>query len=278
MLRGRSTLSKGAQHEAPQGRMIAVCTARNSGGRVAQSVVPIVQQQRICQVTAQAQPTRFKRPMAAATQAQKSSSSVIPDAEKVSVLFVCLGNICRSPTAEAMFRSVVDKAGLADCFDIDSCGTGGGSSNWYLPGGFSYHQGDPSDSRMTAAAIKRGVKLTSTSRPLQPADLSRFDYIIGMDPRNVRDILKAASYWAGNDSQLPALDEVRAKTSLMTEYCTQNKAANEVPDPYYGGSAGFEMAQKQAEAQQSALESLRATTPDTAADGAAPDAKKQKSE
>lgn len=133
-------------------------------------------------------------------------------------------NICRSPSAEAVFRAVVERAGLASQFEIDSCGTGapwstapsdhchsllpqrccslplcplrsrrllrnalcrthtlpgGGSSNWYLPGGFSYHEGDPSDPRMTAVAAKRGVTLTSRSRPLVPADLSTFDVVLG---------------------------------------------------------------------------------------------------
>lgn len=123
---------------------------------------------------------------------------------KKKVLFVCLGNICRSPTAEAMFRAVLEKNGLADKFEIDSCGTGGGSSNWYKvtifpilfpsllvfhslglngtffislpstqPGGFSYHEGDASDPRMLRTAAKRGVKLTSFSRPLRPRDLSK---------------------------------------------------------------------------------------------------------
>eukprot|EP00879_Flechtneria_rotunda_P013514 GHRR01014111.1.p1 GENE.GHRR01014111.1~~GHRR01014111.1.p1 ORF type:complete len:272 (+),score=72.18 GHRR01014111.1:539-1354(+) len=160
--------------------------------------------------------------------------------DKTSVLFVCLGNICRSPTAEAMFRAVVEKAGVTDQFDIDSCGTGGGSPNWYMLGGFSYHEGDESDPRMTAAGSRRGVCLTSRSRPLNRADLSRFDYIIGMDPRNVRDILKAAGYWANADKQLPTLDKVRGKISLMTQYCTKYRVADEVPDPYYGGPAGFE--------------------------------------
>lgn len=60
---------------------------------------------------------------------------------KIGVLFVCLGNICRSPTAEAVFKDVVKRASVAEQFDIDSCGTGGGSDDWYLPGGFSYHEG-----------------------------------------------------------------------------------------------------------------------------------------
>lgn len=83
------------------------------------------------------------------------------------VLFVCLGNICRSPSAEAVFTSVVDKAGLSDQFEIDSCGTGGGMKKWYTEGGRSYHTGDPADGRMTEAAAERGIKLTSLSRPLK---------------------------------------------------------------------------------------------------------------
>jgi protein-tyrosine phosphatase len=81
------------------------------------------------------------------------------------VLFVCLGNICRSPSAEAVFASAVEKAGLVDKYDIDSCGTGGGMRAWYRTG-TSYHEGDPADARMTAAAAKRGVQLTSVSRPM----------------------------------------------------------------------------------------------------------------
>jgi protein-tyrosine phosphatase len=104
----------------------------------------------------------------------------------VGVLFVCLGNICRSPTAEAVFVDVVKKANLTNKYAIDSCGTGGGSSDWYKSGGFSYHEGDDADSRMTAAASRRGVNLTSKSRPLEPQDFTNFQYIVGMDPANMR--------------------------------------------------------------------------------------------
>ncbi|CAM9951516.1 unnamed protein product [Choristocarpus tenellus] len=99
---------------------------------------------------------------------------------KTKVLFVCLGNICRSPSAEAVFKDVTAKNGAQDEFYIESCGTGGGSSNWYKDGGFSFHEGDPPDARMTAAAAKRGVKLGGTSRPLRPQDLDDFDLIVGM--------------------------------------------------------------------------------------------------
>lgn len=131
---------------------------------------------------------------------------------------ILAGNICRSPTAEATFTTVVERAGLAGQFSIDSCGTGGGSGNWWQKGGFSYHEGEAADARvrgvrcdarvtrasayqfvgtwlcillkltkfswlpqMTEAAAKRGVKLTSRSRPLTPEDLQTFDYIVCMD-------------------------------------------------------------------------------------------------
>ncbi|KAG2483017.1 hypothetical protein HYH03_018097 [Edaphochlamys debaryana] len=162
-------------------------------------------------------------------------------ARKIGVLFVCLGNICRSPTAEAMFRSVVQKAGLEASFDIDSCGTGGGSPDWFTEGGWSYHEGDTADSRMTVTARKRGVILTSRSRPLQPLDLSRFDYVIGMDPNNLKAIRTAADYWLVRPmgaGKVPT--DYARRVSLMTQYCAKFKGQPEVPDPYYGGPAGFE--------------------------------------
>mmetsp|Transcript_45470 Transcript_45470/g.176813 ORF Transcript_45470/g.176813 Transcript_45470/m.176813 type:complete len:180 (+) Transcript_45470:708-1247(+) len=96
-----------------------------------------------------------------------------------SVLFVCLGNICRSPTAEAMFKTVVEREGKAATYEIDSCGTGGGNPDWFTEGGWSYHEGDSSDSRMMQTAAKRGIALTSRSRPLNKEDLEKFDRIIG---------------------------------------------------------------------------------------------------
>lgn len=184
-------------------------------------------------------------------------------------------NICRSPTAEAVFRAVVERAGLASQFEIDSCGTGvlafawssarttaatttiqhffarcsvpvllplhhftgGGSSNWYLAGGFSYHEGDPADPRMTSVAAKRGVRLTSRSRPLAPADLSTFDVILGMDASNLRAIRRAADHWRsellGGKELVPV--DWEARLCLMTDYLrdAKFKRYTEVPDPYY---------------------------------------------
>eukprot|EP00667_Euglena_gracilis_P016302 EG_transcript_17041 len=162
---------------------------------------------------------------------------------KTKVLFVCLGNICRSPTAEAVFTSVVEKAGLADEFVIDSCGTGGGSPDWYKPNGFSYHEGNLADSRMTKAAAARGVKLTSRSRPLQPEDLAAFDFVIGMDGANLTAIRRAAEYWRADGSAAVPPD-YPGKVSLMTDYLmdpTFRAKYDHVPDPYFGGAAGFEV-------------------------------------
>jgi protein-tyrosine phosphatase len=157
------------------------------------------------------------------------------------VLFVCLGNICRSPTAEAVFQAAVDRAGVADRFVVDSCGTGGGSADWYVAGGFSYHEGDAADARMTQVAAARGVRLTSRSRPLRPADLSDFDQIVCMDAANIEAVTRAAEHWKG-EFDVPAA--YAKKLARMTEFIRNERwrgAYSSVPDPYYGGQKGFEL-------------------------------------
>jgi protein-tyrosine phosphatase len=134
------------------------------------------------------------------------------------VLFVCLGNICRSPSAETVFNAMIEKYGLQDEIQSDSAGTA------------AYHAGDQADYRMKQFAKKRGYQLTSISRQVDPElDFNRFDYIIGMDSQNVRD-LKAVTR-NENDQR---------KISLMTDYCS-GKKYDSVPDPYFGGAAGFEL-------------------------------------
>lgn len=156
--------------------------------------------------------------------------------DNVGVLFLCLGNICRSPAAEGMFRSLVSAAPPSPLpVVIDSCGTGGGSSNWCTPGGYSYHEGDPPDGRMSSAASARGVTLTSRSRPLTAADFAAFDWIVVMDGANEREVARAAAEW-GVDTAA-----ARARVVRMLDFVPGGARGKAVPDPYYGGANGFEV-------------------------------------
>lgn len=137
---------------------------------------------------------------------------------KKRVLFVCWGNICRSPSAEAVFTAIVKKAGLEKEYEIDSAGT------------IAAHSGEPADARMQSHAIKRGYRLTSISRKINPdIDFDTFDTIIAMDNNNVRDLL-----------YLSRDEDDRKKITKMTDYCTRFNNSS-VPDPYYGGADGFEL-------------------------------------
>lgn len=137
---------------------------------------------------------------------------------KIKILFVCLGNICRSPSAEGVFTDVVKNAGVSNNFEIDSAGTSG------------WHVGGPADRRMQAHAIKRGINLTSLSRKFNPdTDFDYFDYIIGMDNENMINLKNMAR----NAADLNKLHK-------MTDF-RQEWKYEEVPDPYYGGDAGFEL-------------------------------------
>ncbi len=135
---------------------------------------------------------------------------------KHKILFVCLGNICRSSTAEGVMLEFIRKARREDEFVIDSAGI------------LSYHQGELPDSRMRAHASRRGYELVHRSRPVRTDDFYDFDLIIGMDDRNIDDL---------ND-RAPGPEEQK-KIRRMTDYCTRIPA-DHVPDPYYGGSEGFE--------------------------------------
>lgn len=136
---------------------------------------------------------------------------------KYKILFVCLGNICRSSSAQGVMQRLVDEAGLSDRFHIDSAGI------------LSYHQGELPDSRMRAHAARRGYHLTHRSRPVTTDDFLEFDLIIGMDHRNIDDLRDRAP-------SVEACDKIRR----MTDYCTRHPHADHVPDPYYGGAEGFE--------------------------------------
>ena len=137
--------------------------------------------------------------------------------KKYKILFVCLGNICRSPAAEGILQKLLQKAKLSENIEVDSAGTYGG------------HAGELPDSRMRAHAARRGYNLTHLSRPVRTEDFYNFDLIIGMDDRNIDDLKDRA----------PSTAEW-SKIHRMTEYCTKFTHADHVPYPYYGGSEGFE--------------------------------------
>lgn len=136
--------------------------------------------------------------------------------KQINLLFVCHGNICRSPSAEAVMKHYVDEAGLQDKIFCDSAGI------------IDYHQGEPADARMREHAAMRNYNLTSISRPVVKDDFSKFDYIIAMDTQNINHLR----------IRLPER-ELMSKISKMTDYCTINNPGY-VPDPYYGGASGFE--------------------------------------
>jgi len=134
----------------------------------------------------------------------------------VKVLFVCMGNICRSPTAEGVFRDKVEQANLSAQISIDSAGT------------HAYHVGNPPDERAQAAALKRNIDLSKQrARRVTVADFESFDYVIAMDRSNADDLL----------SICPA--EYEDRVQLFLDYA--NSDETEVPDPYYGQGQGFEM-------------------------------------
>lgn len=137
--------------------------------------------------------------------------------DKTKILFVCMGNICRSPAAEGIFKQMATDKQLDDRLEIDSAGTHG------------YHRGELPDDRMRAHASRRGYNLTSRSRPVSDADFEHFDYIVAMDDRNIADLKSLA----------PDEESLR-KIVRMTDFC-QRLTADHVPDPYYGGAQGFEL-------------------------------------
>jgi protein-tyrosine phosphatase len=133
-----------------------------------------------------------------------------------SILFVCLGNICRSPMAEGIFRHLLFDRGTYRKYKVDSAGL------------ISFHQGELPDMRMRKHASARGYELTHRSRPVSLSDFDEFDLIIGMDDQNIRGL-----------KSLAKTPEHQAKIKRMTDFCTRYQTT-EVPDPYYGGSSGFD--------------------------------------
>ncbi len=132
------------------------------------------------------------------------------------VLFICLGNICRSPAAEGVFRFIVEREGLEESFEIDSAGTYGG------------HAGNLPDARMRAAALKRGYVLDSRSRKLTSDDFYSFDMLIVMDDANYERVSRLAP-------DMPSLQKLYRMRDYLTRY-----SIDHIPDPYYEGVEGFE--------------------------------------
>ncbi len=131
----------------------------------------------------------------------------------IKVLFVCLGNICRSPLAEGVFKEIVEENKLGASFEIDSCGTS------------AYHVGELADKRMQEVAFSHGLLLSSRARQFQNHDLQDFDYIIPMDSSNFNSI-KSSEY--------------KSKIFLLRDFDVYSSGNYDVPDPYYGNDDGFE--------------------------------------
>lgn len=132
------------------------------------------------------------------------------------VLFVCMGNICRSPTAEGVMRGLVTKAGLGDRIELDSAGTG------------AWHAGSSPDPRSTAAAARRGISLAGAARQVRLEDFDAFDMIVALDGANARDLRRLAPDSAA-----------AGKVRLLREFDPAGGAELDVPDPYYGEADGF---------------------------------------
>jgi protein-tyrosine phosphatase len=135
------------------------------------------------------------------------------------ILFVCMGNICRSPTAEGVMHALLREEGLEEAVELDSAGTGG------------WHAGEPPDARATEAARRRGVVLEGAARQVTAGDFDDFDLLVAMDRENLRDLLAIAPSEEGAE-----------KVRLLREFDPASADAGDldVPDPYYGGERGFE--------------------------------------
>jgi protein-tyrosine phosphatase len=128
-----------------------------------------------------------------------------------------MGNICRSPTAEGVMRSLLREEGLEGEIEIDSAGTGG------------WHAGDPPDARATAAAARRGIVLEGAARQIRPADFEEYDLVLAADRENLRDLRRIAP------------DGAQEKIRLLRSFDPESRDGDlDVPDPYYGGPDGFE--------------------------------------
>lgn len=139
--------------------------------------------------------------------------------DKTNLLFICLGNICRSPAAQSVMQRIVDDNHLTPYYNMDSAGIG----NW--------HEGQLPDARMRRHGVRRGYDISHIARQFRRSDFSRFDYVIVMDRQNYQTITSMA-----------AKDADRRKVRLLSDWFRRYKGESVVPDPYYGGDADFEWA------------------------------------
>ena len=145
-----------------------------------------------------------------------------PRPQRTGVLFVCLGNICRSPLAEGVFLALARERGLEDRFDVDSCGIG------------AWHVGNPADPRSLAVALRHGIRLDHAARQLEPADFDRFHHLIAMDRSNRRALLRTAADHAKEPSRVRLM-------GAFDPGCTPcADPGDDVPDPYHGDHDDFE--------------------------------------
>lgn len=138
--------------------------------------------------------------------------------DKIKILYVCLGNICRSPAAEGVMKRIVEDAGMSSRFEIDSAGTG------------RYHIGELPDKRMRIHASRRGLELTHRCRQVSEADFDEFDIIIGMDESNLSNLRRVSPSPEGD-----------AKIVPMSAFVDVSMRYDYIPDPYYEGAEGFEL-------------------------------------
>ena len=146
-----------------------------------------------------------------------TQNKTIMEINKTGLLFVCLGNICRSPAAESVMNKLLKEKHRENEFIIDSCGIG------------PWHVGQRSDKRMIEAGEKRGYEFNHRGRQIDVEDFDKFEYIIGMDEENIRDILSFARN-----------EEDRKKVYRMSSFLRRYKGQKTIPDPYFGGTEGFE--------------------------------------
>ena len=160
-----------------------------------------------------------KRPTVRAIEVvKKAVEASRSEGRPIGILFVCLGNICRSPAGEGVFAALADERGVLSSYKLDSAGFYGG------------HRGDLPDSRMRRAASRRGLNLRHRSRTVTTSDFYDFDIIIGMDDNNISSL-----------HGLAPSPETEAKIVRMTDFARNNPQWDYVPDPYYEGAEGFEL-------------------------------------